>query len=101
MAAMSAVIAAAAEPVPPSSSQAPTLDQIPTGQRARVRRVLAPPQQAEWARQLEDLGFVPGAEVQLLRRAAWGDPLVVAVEGSRFALRRAEAQCVQIEVLQA
>lgn len=85
------------------SAEAPirldTLDRLGSGQRARVCQILAPLLQEGWARQLEDLGFVPGAEVQLLRRAAWGDPLVVGVEGSRFALRRAEAQCVQIEPL--
>ncbi len=79
----------------PSALQ--TLDRLPSGARARVSRVVAPEQQPEWARQLADLGFVPGAEVLLLRRAAWGDPLVVGVEGSRFALRRAEAQCVLID----
>lgn len=89
-------------PVPERSrgrdaSDPPTLDQLPSGARARVQRVVAPPAQPEWQRQLQDLGFVPGAEVALLRRAPWGDPLVIAVEGSRFALRRAEARCVQLE----
>ena len=74
-----------------------TLDQLPSGARARVRRIVAPAAQPEWERQLQDLGFVPGAEVALLRRAPWGDPLVIAVEGSRFALRRAEARCVHLE----
>ncbi|MBA4343328.1 MAG: ferrous iron transport protein A [Methylibium sp.] len=97
---MSSVFPSAAA-VPASCPPPVTLDQLASGQRARVRGLSVPPQQAEWARQLEDLGFVPGAEVQLLRRSVWGDPLVVGVEGSRFALRRAEAQCVQIEALPA
>lgn len=98
---MSSVFPSAAA-VPASCPPPPaTLDQLASGQRARVRGLAVPAQQAEWARQLEDLGFVPGAEVQLLRRSVWGDPLVVGVEGSRFALRRAEAQCVQIEALPA
>lgn len=92
---MNAAVLSARLPDAPAAPQ--TLDSLPSGGRARVHRVVAPAQQQEWARQLADLGFVPGAEVLLLRRAAWGDPLVVGVEGSRFALRRAEAQCVLID----
>jgi ferrous iron transport protein A len=93
---------AAMNPVPERSRgreafDLPTLDQLPSGASARVQRIVVPAAQPEWERQLQDLGFVPGAEVALLRRAPWGDPLVIAVEGSRFALRRAEARCVQLE----
>ena len=94
MAAMNPV----SEPDPAGvASRLSTLDQLHSGQRARVQRVVAPAAQPEWQRQLQDLGFVPGAEVALLRRAPWGDPLVIAVEGSRFALRRAEARCIELE----
>jgi len=72
-----------------------TLDRLPLRQPATVNRLLggAP----DWSRQLQDLGFVPGETVQVLRRAALGgDPLVVQVGASRFALRRAEAACVEL-----
>ncbi|MBX3589031.1 MAG: ferrous iron transport protein A [Ramlibacter sp.] len=53
---------------------------------------------AEWLRWLEDIGFVPGEQVMVARRALMGgDPLVVRVGQSTFALRRAEAACIQVE----
>ena len=50
------------------------------------------------ARQLADIGFVVGERVTVLTRA-WpgGDPIVVLVGHSRFALRGAEAACVQVQ----
>ena len=55
----------------------------------------APGQQADRAQQLADIGFVPGEGVSVVARA-WpgGDPLVVRVGHSRFALRKAEADCI-------
>jgi ferrous iron transport protein A len=50
------------------------------------------------ARQLEDIGFVQGEHVQVLKRA-WlgGDPMVVRVGLSTFALRKSEAQLIELE----
>jgi ferrous iron transport protein A len=54
-------------------------------------------QPQERARQLRDIGFVPGERVTVLTRAWPGnDPLVVLVGHSRFALRTAEAACIQV-----
>jgi len=52
----------------------------------------------ERARQLADIGFVPGERVMVVTRA-WpgGDPMVVLVGHSRFALRGAEAACIQVQ----
>lgn len=48
---------------------------------------------------LIDIGFLPGEEVSIVARA-WpaGDPLVVRVGSSRFALRVAEAACIQVRL---
>lgn len=49
------------------------------------------------ARQLQELGFIRGEEVVLLRRTQPGsDPLVVRIGASTFALRKAEAHCIEI-----
>jgi len=54
-------------------------------------------QPQERARQLSDIGFVTGEQVTVLTRAWPGnDPLVVLVGHSRFALRSAEAACIQV-----
>lgn len=46
---------------------------------------------------LRDLGFVAGARCEVIARM-WpvGDPLVVRIGGSTFALRRAEAAAVHV-----
>jgi Fe2+ transport system protein FeoA len=46
---------------------------------------------------LRDLGFVTGAQCEVLARM-WlgGDPLVVRIAGSTFALRRLEAAAVRV-----
>ncbi|MBE0547519.1 MAG: ferrous iron transport protein A [Rubrivivax sp.] len=76
-----------------------TLDCTMLGERHVVAAVAAPAGAPEWARWLEEIGFIPGEQVVLMARAALGgDPLVVRVGQSTFALRRAEAACVQLMV---
>ena len=49
---------------------------------------------------LRDLGFVPGARCEVVARM-WpgGDPIAVRIGGSTFALRRAEADAVRVQVV--
>jgi ferrous iron transport protein A len=49
------------------------------------------------ARRLIELGFVPGEQVEIVRKV-WpgGDPMAVRVGSSVFALRRREAQAVLV-----
>jgi ferrous iron transport protein A len=48
---------------------------------------------------LRDLGFVPGAHCEVVARM-WlgGDPMAVRIGGSTFALRRAEAAAVRVQL---
>lgn len=49
------------------------------------------------ARRLLELGFVPGAELEVVARMWPGDdPLAVRIGGSMFALRRREAQAIRV-----
>lgn len=60
-----------------------------------VERVVAPEVAPEWADWLAEIGFLPGESVSIMALGAFGgDPLVVRVGNSTFALRRAEAACV-------
>lgn len=80
--------------LPPMS----TLDAMPTGLPAVVHAVSAPAQAPEWAHWLEEIGFIPGERVMVTARGVpGGDPLVVRVGNSTFALRRAEAACIRLE----
>lgn len=79
---------------PPGAPIAHLLSDSKVGQSLTVHQVQAPAGAPEWAGQLHDLGFVPGEQVKLMARGLGGDPLVVRVGLSTYALRRAEAACV-------
>ena len=49
-------------------------------------------------RRLFDMGLTPGAEVYLRKRAPLGDPVEVTLRGYELTLRKAEAECVTMEV---
>lgn len=74
-----------------------TLDTLAIGAPFRVTGVQVPEHAPEWAEWLDAMGFTVGEPVRLLTRAMpGGDPLVVRIGLSTFALRRAEAQCIQV-----
>lgn len=72
------------------------------GEVFTVASVTAPRGAPEWARQLEDIGFLSGERVAIMARGQpGGDPLVVRVGLSTFALRLVEAACIQVRPLAA
>ena len=74
-----------------------SLDLLPKHEKAWVKAVRSLESQSGLARQLEDIGFVPGEQVQILSKAMiGGDPMVVRVGQSTFALRQAEAQLIEV-----
>ncbi len=78
------------------------LSQLPNGSQALVARVFANAADVGSAtlRRLEELGFIPGEPVMVLRRGPGGrEPLAVQVGDSQFALRLVEAQCIEVEPL--
>ena len=46
---------------------------------------------------LEHVGFLPGTEVHVERRAPLGDPTVYELRGYRLGLRRESAELVEVE----
>lgn len=74
-----------------------TLDRAAIGETLAVLKVNAPSQAPEWERWLEEIGFIAGEQVRLMAKAIpGGDPMVVRVGQSTFALRRAEAACISV-----
>jgi ferrous iron transport protein A len=50
------------------------------------------------ASRLETLGFVPGTKVQVITKGIFGgDPILIQIGFTRFALRKIEAEKVEIE----
>jgi Fe2+ transport system protein FeoA len=48
-------------------------------------------------RRLQELGFHQGQKLELLLRAPFGGPLVIAMGTSVLSLRSQEAQCVKVQ----
>ncbi len=48
---------------------------------------------------LESLGFVPGAAVEVVTKGIFGgDPILIQIGFTRFALRKAEADKIEIQI---
>jgi ferrous iron transport protein A len=75
------------------------LTQLALGKQANVIGVIALSDDDGIASRLLDLGFVVGESVSCVALAPWGgDPMLVQIGFTRFALRRSEAERIQIEV---
>lgn len=74
-----------------------TLARLPHRCPARVDHIAALDGEDLIARRLQVLGFVAGRRVEVLRAGpVGGDPLLVRIGDTRFALRRAEADRIQV-----
>ena len=74
-----------------------TLDRWPVGTVGVVSALRAPGEATEWARLLDEIGFTVGERVEVMVRGVpGGDPLAVRIGDSTFALRRAEAACIEV-----
>lgn len=70
-----------------------TLDRLTAGTHGIVAGFSAPENQR---RRLLELGFVPGGQVTAVQVSPWGDPVAYAVCGAVIALRKADAQQIEI-----
>lgn len=90
---------ATASPLPQSARRG-NLVHMAVGQRCKVADVKAPPEVPQWARWLDEIGFITGEPAVVTARSPWGDgALVVRIGSSNFALRKEEASCVTVTPL--
>lgn len=71
-----------------------TLADLPSDGRAILRSVGG---ERAYRRRLLELGFVPGTEVQVIRRVEVGDVLEVELRQSRVTLRISEARVIELD----
>lgn len=66
----------------------------------KVDRLVNETQQPDLvAVRLESLGFVPGTQVQVITKGIFGgDPILIQLGFTRFALRKAEADKIEIQL---
>jgi Fe2+ transport system protein FeoA len=48
-------------------------------------------------KRLMEMGVVPGVLVRLVKSAPFGDPLEIRVRGYNLAMRKSEAQTIEVE----
>ena len=71
------------------------LSEFKIGESGTVKTVAG---EGKVRRRLFDMGVTPGAEVYLRKKAPLGDPLEVTIRGYELTLRKAEAECITLEV---
>ena len=71
------------------------LSNIPKDVQARVTAVNG---EGLLTRRLMEMGVVPGVSVRLVKAAPFGDPIEVRLLGYSLAIRRNEAETIEVEL---
>lgn len=48
------------------------------------------------SRRILEIGFTPGEEIELINKSFFNDPLAFAVRGTVIAIRKNEADCIEV-----
>lgn len=70
------------------------LTSLPIGEKAKVTSVNG---SSQITKRLMEMGIVPGVSVRVIKSAPFGDPLEIRVRGYNLAMRRSEAQTIEVE----
>ena len=72
-----------------------TLTKLPIGENARVTAVNGT---GPMTRRLMEMGVIPGVAVQVVKLAPFGDPIEIRVRGYSLAMRRSEADAIDVSL---
>ncbi|ACM22820.1 MULTISPECIES: FeoA domain-containing protein [Thermotoga] len=72
------------------------LSKLIPGVRARIKRLEIP---GELNEKLVGMGFIPEEEIEIVRVAPFGDPIVCRIGERNITLRKKEADFIEVEVL--
>jgi len=73
-----------------------TLSKLPAGVNAKVTAING---EGAVSRRLMEMGIIPGVSVRLVKSAPFGDPIEVRILGYSLAIRKNEADSVEVELL--
>lgn len=73
-----------------------TLADLPKGES---RTVVSVNGDRAITRRLMEMGLIPGVAVRMVKAAPFGDPIEIRVRGYSLALRRSEAEAVELNLL--
>jgi ferrous iron transport protein A len=80
------------------NTQLRKLGELKRGEGGLITRVGGAPDQEEMSRRLLEMGLLEGSRVELVHEAPFGgDPVAVRVRGALLALRRNEANLVEVQ----
>ncbi|MDA8161371.1 MAG: FeoA family protein [Desulfobacteraceae bacterium] len=71
-----------------------TLDDLKTGERARVIKVAA---HGPFKKRLLEMGFISGTDVEVIKYAPLKDPVEYLIRGYHISLRHEEAKNILVE----
>lgn len=88
----------------PEAPSLQSLDQLPKGSVARIEAIDAHDNfggnDQQVSQRLKELGFLPGATLRVIGFGLFGhDPIAVHINGTKFALRRAEARKIKTSLI--
>jgi Fe2+ transport system protein FeoA len=70
------------------------LAKIEIGEEAEVVEIIG---KNAVTRRLMEMGVVPGVSIKVIKNAPFGDPIQILVRGYNLALRRSEAERIQVQ----
>ncbi len=70
------------------------LTNLPIGATAKVTNVKG---NSSITKRLMEMGVVPGASVRVVKSAPFGDPLEIRVRGYHLAMRKNEADTIEVQ----
>jgi Fe2+ transport system protein FeoA len=70
------------------------LTNIPIGESAKVMAVNG---NNQVSKRLMEMGIVPGVSVKMIKSAPFGDPLEIRVRGYHLAMRKSEAEQIEVQ----
>lgn len=70
-----------------------TLSDLPHGKDARVMSIKG---SDRIAKRLMELGVVPGVSLKVVKNAPFGDPIEVHLRGYSLAMRKSEANAIEV-----
>lgn len=71
-----------------------SLDELEQGKRAIISKMEL---EGQTLQRLMSMGFLPGAEVSIVRKAPFLDPFDISICGSLVAIRKSEAKNIIVE----
>lgn len=72
-----------------------TLTELPKGKNARVVSVNGA---SRVSRRLMEMGVIPGVGIEVIKMAPFGDPIEIRVRGYSLAMRKSEADGIEVSI---